>query len=591
MNNIGPPLHSDRPTIIAFGGGKGGAGRSTLCADTARALARQNQRILCVDASWSCPTLNILLGTDEPGIEPERAPTTKLGAPDAHLADFIHTTSNPHIWLLSFACGRRFPFVRPNLQPETILAQLYELDFDWIFLDLPAQCDPLAVGLFTLSDIPILVCTPEASSVRETTQFLRAALHQAILFHRDTHGVREDILDMLQQQPLNFNAQSLRYDAPSAACRRIVEETTLRFETYVIVNQVREGAEHDLGFVLAHAFYRELHMYPRVLASIDYQDRRWFFNRRTTGVPPVRHDETIATDIEQLARSIRHIGDIDQKYPRPIPQGPDVHPAVRMGVSPEASRNEVRQHCRRLWEGYRRETTISLVFSDPNRRLTTAEELEDLYRKVLTMPNESFSRLDADSSNYAFNTEGFDGERVERRNSAEPEYPPHTRPFERYLSPTNAPENYPETSPAMREYTGKAATTHASPAPTIATIAPDTARNSTENERTSSPEDAARNLAEPPANAQPPVPTASNLAKSSPGRVVANLRKQHNISLQELSLRTHIGVKFLAAIEDVDLETLPRDVYLRGYLREIARVLDADPTDLISRYFRYLQDP
>lgn len=586
MNNIGPSLHSNRPTVVAFGGGKGGAGRSTLCADTARALARQNQRILCVDTSWSCPTLNILLGTDEPPGEPGRAPTTKIGAPGSHLADFIHTTSNPHIWMISMACGGRLPFVQPDLKPETILAQLHELDFDWIFLDLSAQCDPLSVGLFTLSDIPILICTPEASSIRETTQFLRAALYQAILYHPDTHGVREDILDMLAQQTLTYNAQSLRYDAPSAACRRIVEETALRFETYVIVNQVREGAEHDLGFVLAHALYRELNLYPRVLASIDYQDRRWFFNRRTTGIPPVRHDETIAADIEQLARSIRHIAEIDKKYPRPMPQGPDVHPAVRMGVSTDASRNEVRQHCRRLWEGYRRETTISLVFSDPNRRLATAEELEELYRKVLTMPNESFSRLDADTSTslYAHSSEAsWDGERAQRRNQPPPEYPPHARPFERYLSSTATPTELQESSSpereTTREFTGTAPISHAPPA---SITSPDATAESTDP---SAPNPTSENTPNQDAPATPRGP------KPSPGRVVENLRRQHNISLQELSLRTHIGVKFLAAIEDVDLETLPRDVYLRGYLREIARVLDADPQDLISRYFRYLQDP
>ena len=60
------------------------------------------------------------------------------------------------------------------------------------------------------------------------------------------------------------------------------------------------------------------------------------------------------------------------------------------------------------------------------------------------------------------------------------------------------------------------------------------------------------------------------------------------MSLHDLSLRTHIGEKYLSAIEDGDPDHLPRPVYLRGYLREIARVFEVDQEDLIEQYFRFL---
>lgn len=62
------------------------------------------------------------------------------------------------------------------------------------------------------------------------------------------------------------------------------------------------------------------------------------------------------------------------------------------------------------------------------------------------------------------------------------------------------------------------------------------------------------------------------------------------MSLQELSSRTHIGVKYLAAIEEIDLEVLPRGVYLRGYLREISRVFELDAQALMDEYFQYLEN-
>lgn len=60
------------------------------------------------------------------------------------------------------------------------------------------------------------------------------------------------------------------------------------------------------------------------------------------------------------------------------------------------------------------------------------------------------------------------------------------------------------------------------------------------------------------------------------------------MSLHELSSRTHIGVKYLAAIEEIDANVLPRRVYLRGYLREIARVYGIDPEKLLDDYLNHL---
>jgi len=77
---------------------------------------------------------------------------------------------------------------------------------------------------------------------------------------------------------------------------------------------------------------------------------------------------------------------------------------------------------------------------------------------------------------------------------------------------------------------------------------------------------------------------------NNPGKTIETLRKQRQMSLQDLSLRTHIGIKYLSAIEDGDVEILPRPVYLRGYLREIARVFDVESEQLIEEYFRFLSE-
>lgn len=537
MNIIGPQLHDDRPRVVAFGSGKGGIGKSTLCADIARALVRYNFRVLCVDASRQCSTLNILLGCDEPTFDFRDTGRRGIGEAGAHIAEFIVPTSYPEVFLASIAAGRRFPFAPAAIHADDLIHQLHELDFDWILLDLPAGIDLLDIGLFTLSDIPILMTTPEPASVRATVQFLRASLFRALGYHPEVRLVEDEILDVLHKQPLFMNTRELRYDAPSAQSRAIIDDTVRRLEPYMVVNLVREGAEHDLGFVLSHALHHELQIFPRLLASLEYADRRWFYNRRTTGVDAARIEEGLPNDVELLARNIRDIELVDSRYPRPIPTKSDTHPAMAMGLNPELSRNEVRQYCRRLWEGYRRETAISLVFNQPGQRMEIADELEILYRQVLTMPSESFSKADVEEASMRYQQQS--ASQPHRANIPAAAAPPTT---------SSGPQD-----PVVQENDPSA----------------------TGSERSSDAPGSS------PRDSRP---------MNSPGQILAGLRRSRSLSLQGLSSRTHIGVKYLAAIEAVDLDVLPRQVYLRGYLREIARVFDVDPDQLVADYFRYLED-
>lgn len=553
MNRIGPKLHSERPKVVAFGGGKGGAGRSTLCAEVARSLARNNQRVLCVDACWACPTLNVLLHAEEPRFN-FRGELLPIGAEGSHIADFIIPTGGKNIWLANIGAARHFPFVRPRLGADILLAQLHQLDFDWILLDLSAGLDPLDVGLFTLSDIPILVGTPEPAAVRTITQYLRSAFYQALGYHPEASAIREQLLSMLYEQPLKMNLDSLLASARGdAVAEQIVIETGQRFETYLLINLVREGSERDLGHVLCHAWHRELNIFPRVIASVDYEDRRWFYNRRTSGLGPGRGDESLSRDIEALVKNLIDISLLDARFPRPAPRGPGADPALQLGISKETTKNDLRQYYRRLWESYRREETLALVFGNPEDRVRIAEDLERKYREILTMPNGAFGRESG---------RGAPANPAPAKTKAPPA---PARPPKPASSPGRAPGAEPPEEP-------RAPATRPAPAPPPA---PEPAPGSPQVDPASMPTERMGSLA--------PIGAAQ-----SPGELVTAMRREANLSLQELSLRSHIGIKFLAAIEDVDLDVLPRPVYLRGYLREISRIFEVDAQPLIDSYFRYL---
>lgn len=76
--------------------------------------------------------------------------------------------------------------------------------------------------------------------------------------------------------------------------------------------------------------------------------------------------------------------------------------------------------------------------------------------------------------------------------------------------------------------------------------------------------------------------------KNSAGETLAEtLRKRRKllkITLEELSDKTAVPVKHLRRIERGEWSLLPSPVYVRGFLKNYARVAGINPEDVISRY-------
>ena len=74
------------------------------------------------------------------------------------------------------------------------------------------------------------------------------------------------------------------------------------------------------------------------------------------------------------------------------------------------------------------------------------------------------------------------------------------------------------------------------------------------------------------------------------GLSLKQLREKLGIDLKAISNETKISLKTLEAIEAENLDHLPAPVYLKGFLKAYARVLNIDPQKLIEGYFKLFQE-
>jgi flagellar biosynthesis protein FlhG len=74
------------------------------------------------------------------------------------------------------------------------------------------------------------------------------------------------------------------------------------------------------------------------------------------------------------------------------------------------------------------------------------------------------------------------------------------------------------------------------------------------------------------------------------GPLLRKVRESQGTELEEIAARTKISINYLRAIESEDFAKLPALVYTRGFVHEIARCLDLDPTQVTRTYLKRFRD-
>ena len=72
-----------------------------------------------------------------------------------------------------------------------------------------------------------------------------------------------------------------------------------------------------------------------------------------------------------------------------------------------------------------------------------------------------------------------------------------------------------------------------------------------------------------------------------PGHLLEKKREALGLSVQEAADALHITMHYVRALETDAHDKLPGDVFIKGYLRAYANLLELDPTVLINVYNEY----
>jgi flagellar biosynthesis protein FlhG len=238
------------PRLIAVGGGKGGVGKTLLCANLSVVLARSGYRVVSIDTDLEGPNLHTFLGVSAPRV----SLADFVAERESDLAKLTVETPVPNLQMIAATHGNLASAQPGATRRIELLAGLRHLDCDVVFVDCGAGSHAATVDYFLVGDDGLLVMHPEPTSVENSYGFLRAAFYRRMQVAMKKHEVRERIREAMDQRnqrgirtPLDLLREVESMDPEEG--RRFVA-TMRRFRPRIVVNEVTTAEDIKLGFAV-----------------------------------------------------------------------------------------------------------------------------------------------------------------------------------------------------------------------------------------------------------------------------------------------------------------------------------------------------
>jgi flagellar biosynthesis protein FlhG len=412
-------------------------------------------------------------------------------------------------------------------QKNRLLSQLRSLAVDYVLIDLSAGSNFNTLDLFLAADLHVVVTVPEPTAIESAFRLIKSAFVRKI---RSLKGIDQLLSDLARVAYCGIPTPYQIYDVArerDPAVGENVLRAMAEFKPRLVLNQIRTRDDLELGPALATVGRRHLALPFDYLGFVESEDVAWITVRRRRPLLVDYPEAKVAKDIERVTRRILSL----ETKERPECMG--VPPAMArqnhyeiLGLHPGATDEEVRRAQRRVRRMYGAESMAIYGIAPP-------AEVNGMLSRI----EEAYSTLGDPEKRHLYNQRVFPGG------------PPTVELGGLDVTPVVA----------VRQT--------AVPAEIPATLAP-------------TPDDAPRERAP-----MPPIDDATEFT----GPLLRAVREARGFELQDIADRTKITMSYLRAMEEERYDATPAPVYLRGFLKTIAKELRLPPEQVADSYMRRFQ--
>lgn len=248
--------------VLAFGGGKGGTGKSLLVAQFGILLALRGKRVLLVDADIQGANLHTYFGLEDPEWD-----VMDIFGEQKEISELVLPTGIPGLGLLAGlrdeaeeAPSREFLL--------SFVQRLRLVDADFILVDVGSGSTKWPTLLFEQADVGILVTSPDPVCVEKDYRFLRRVCYWRIYEQLDTYFPPKR-----GWLPVPWLAAIKRNDREKALLlKNALRKTPFLF----LVNRCMSPDDRQLGEEMLAVCRRFFGIRGKALGTLDYDERLWF---------------------------------------------------------------------------------------------------------------------------------------------------------------------------------------------------------------------------------------------------------------------------------------------------------------------------
>jgi flagellar biosynthesis protein FlhG len=296
-------VESRRFEIWAFGGGKGGTGKSALAASVGFQLSRLGKRVVLVDADFGGANLHTCLGISPPG----RSSLDLIREGGTVADEYALPTPYPNLRLIGGRVDENGGAL-PEGWASRLAKALRALPVDLVIVDVGAGVGPDTLEVMNLADLKVMVSAPDPSSIENMVSVLRGLCLQQLVQRLPSSMVKRRLLAVQagegtgRVRAVPDILREIEDVDPSVlgAARALIDEMATTF----VANQVRDDADRQFGAQTVALVRRHFGLPMTYAGFVHHDDAVWRTLRRGKMFMVDASRSRAAEDIRRLARSL-----------------------------------------------------------------------------------------------------------------------------------------------------------------------------------------------------------------------------------------------------------------------------------------------
>ena len=365
--------------LLLISGAKGGVGKTVVASNLALYLATIGRRVVLADADPVGSNAFTCLGVERPrrtlGLD-EQGPAD--GKPE------LIDAAVPGLRLMHAGIDEPVRGQRRLTRHKTLMAQLREVDAEYMVVDLGSGIGRSLVDFWLASDMGVFVTVPEPTAIENTFRFVRIAFSRHLLARAPDAATRRSLVRRMRAMghapaPLDL---ARRLEAAGDPASEVVRDAMDAFTFRFSLNQTRLRADLELGEAIRSAARRRFGVNLEYLGYIDYDDTVLSCLRMQRPLLAESPGTKASRSIEKLARKLLTIEAGKARKP-PATEVPFESHHDILEVDRGATDEEIRRAFKRMKEIYAPDSLCCQGLFDHADMGSLRARLEEAYDVLL----------------------------------------------------------------------------------------------------------------------------------------------------------------------------------------------------------------